>query len=67
MINMNRFGLEPNFVNRVITENLLKSKSVHDHEQIKNDAQLLYLYFFEFLSMGEGKYYKIKNKSVFQI
>jgi hypothetical protein len=27
----------------------LKSKSVHiDHKQIKNDARLLYLYFFNF-------------------
>ena len=44
MINMNGFGFEPNSVNRVSDSQEIwrKSKSVHtDHEQIKNDVQLL--------------------------
>jgi hypothetical protein len=47
---MNGFGFEPNSVNRVgdSQEIWLKSKYVHDHEQIKNDAQ-----FFQFLNMDE--------------
>jgi hypothetical protein len=65
---MNGFEFEPNSVNRVSDsqEIWLKSKAVHDHEQIKNDAQLLYLYFFQFLNMDEY-YFFYKNKSVFQI